>query len=512
MATPSYRAAEKQVADAEAALQSRYGKGVSATYTCSVCSRFSHDHADHDVKDCTMSPISSDEYKDRLADQLADLQNVLSEHDKVSQLGEALDEQKEAGDLRLVKLGALMQKIKRIQKRLKNALVERSTAAADDREFFDAVVQLHVQLDNLGISNVMSPSPTAVDSESEDEVPPPRAPYIYTPMPSPRPSTPPPRTTGSGLTSPPRLKEQPGVIIIHETSGDICGGSPDGNKIIRCMKSVDCGEFSASQGGIKFLQTKNKLFTFLSICCPTDTMYTHVAILYRLAPTLKYHLDNLTKMKNHFTSFAAFFKEFELLVYPDLESIVQMKIAKFSQGTRTVRSYYSDFAYLLNEIGMEEDRFVLHFIDNLSDARIKNAMQARPLSIAEDSMKAIADHASRMEELSTNGKENKQSSVASVDKQQKRDKGKKTVSVANASTSSYWEDQRKQALEKARETSIKNCVMCAGNHKFESIAECSVKRCLFCDKNTRQRGAHFSILCKRAPSNARDLKAAFDQA
>ena len=72
-----------------------------------------------------MSPISSDEYKDRLADQLADLRNVLSEHDKVSQLGEALDEQKEAGDLRLVKLGALMQKIKRIQKRLKNALEER---------------------------------------------------------------------------------------------------------------------------------------------------------------------------------------------------------------------------------------------------------------------------------------------------------------------------------------------------------------------------------------------------
>ena len=211
MATPSYRAAEKQVADAEAALQSRYGKGVSATYTCSVCSRFSHDHADHDVKDCTMSPISPDEYKDRLADSLADLQNVLSEHNKVSQLGEALDEQKEAGDLRLVKLGALMQKIKRIQ----NALEECLTAAADDREFFYIVVQLHVQLDNLGISNVMSQSPTAVDSESEEDLPPPRAPYIYTLMPSPRPSTPPPRTAGSGLTSPPRLKEQPGVTITH---------------------------------------------------------------------------------------------------------------------------------------------------------------------------------------------------------------------------------------------------------------------------------------------------------
>ena len=506
MATPSYRAAEKQVADAEAALQSRYGKGVSATYTCSVCSRFSHDHADHDVKDCTMSPISSDKYKDRLADQLADLQNVLSEHDKVSQLGEALDEQKEAGDLRLVKLGALMQKIKRIQKRLKNALEERSTAAADDREFFDAVVQLHVQLDNLGISNVMSPSPTAVDSESEDEVPPPRAPYIYTPMPSPRPSTPPPRTTGSGLTSPPRLKEQPGVTIIHATSGDICGGSPDGNKIVKVMKSVDCGGFSASQGGINFLQAKNKLFTFLSICCAMDTMYTQVGILYRLAPTLKHHLDELTSKTSYFTSFEMFFKHFELLVYPDLDAIVQMKVAKFAQGSRTVRTYYSDMAYLLKEINQDEDRFVLQFIDNLSNEEIKKAMRARPVSIANDSMKAIAEHASRMEALSTNSKQN----VSSVNKHKKRESAK--MSIATTTVNDYWQRQRNEATEKARENSIKSCVMCAGNHKFSSFETCGTETCYFCHRRVKAKGGHFSILCSQAPSDRSKLKAAFEQA
>ena len=217
----------------------------------------------------------------------------------------------------------------------------------------------------------MSPSPTAVDSESKDDVPLSRAPYIYTPMPPPRTSMPPPRTTGSGLTSPPRLKDQPGMKIVHETVGDICGGSPDGDNIIKCMKSVDCGKFSASQGGVKFLQAKNKLFTFLSICCPTDTMYTHIAILYRLAQTLKHHLNNLLAKKSYFTSFAAFFEEFELLLYPDLDSIVEMKILKFAQGTHTVRAYYLEFAYLLNQIRMEEDRFILQIIDNLSYSHIK---------------------------------------------------------------------------------------------------------------------------------------------
>ena len=73
-------------------------------------------------------------------------------------------------------------------------------------------------------------------------------------------------------------------------------------------------------------------------------------------------------------------------------------------------------------------------------------MQARALSITGDSIKAIADHASRMEELSANGIG---SSVASVDKQRKCDKGAKSVSVATANISPYWETQCKQGAEKA---------------------------------------------------------------
>ena len=73
-------------------------------------------------------------------------------------------------------------------------------------------------------------------------------------------------------------------------------------------------------------------------------------------------------------------------------------------------------------------------------------MQARALSITGDSIKAIADHASRMEELSANGIG---SSVASVDKQCRRNKGAKSVSVATANISPYWETQCKQGAEKA---------------------------------------------------------------
>ena len=159
-------------------------------------------------------------------------------------------------------------------------------------------------------------------------------------------------------------------------------------------------------------------------------MYTHVAILYRLAPTLKYHLDELTTKTSYFTSFKMFFKHFELLVYPDLDAIVQMKVAKFAQGSRTVRTYYSDMAYLLKEINVDEDRFVLQFIDNLSNEEIKKAMRARPVSIAKDSMKATADHASHMEELSANSKQ----SVSSVDKHKKRKTGKTSIATTTVNS------------------------------------------------------------------------------
>ena len=120
----------------------RYGQGVSATYVCSKCSRFAYQHADHDVKNCSLPAITADGYAARLAKQIDDLQGVLSDRDKMTQMETALEEQKELSDLRMVKLGAFMQKVKRIQKRMKNAFKERTTAACDNREFFKQLVEV----------------------------------------------------------------------------------------------------------------------------------------------------------------------------------------------------------------------------------------------------------------------------------------------------------------------------------------------------------------------------------
>ena len=428
-AAPTYRAVEKDVADAELRLQARYGQGISATYVCSTCSRFAYEHPDCNVKDCRESVLIPEEYETRLVDQLQDLQNVLDEKEKADKLAAAFDEQKEESDARLVKLGAFMQKHKRITKRLQKAIQERTATASTNEEFLEDAKQICKALRDLKISKVLSPSLRDIDEDSNDD-PPPRAPVIPTPpavAPAPRPPhvtpappphvtpaptphvtpappPPPPPPTTTPKTSPPKLREQPGVTIIHSNDGDVCGGVPDGDKTMKALKSVDCGAFNTTQGGINFLKAKNKLFSFFQTCCAQDTMYTLVAILSRLSPDLKCQIEQLQEKKNHFTSFEAFFREFEKLIYPDLETILLTEINAFKQGKKSVRTYYTQFKYLLNELGVDEDRYVLQFIRNLTDPVIREAMRARPIAIAEDKMKSVADHAIRMEETETEEK------------------------------------------------------------------------------------------------------------
>ena len=175
-AAPTYRAVEKDVADAESKLQKRYGQGISATYVCSTCSRFAHEHPDCNVKDCNESVLIPEEYETRLVGQLQDLQNVLDERERANALAKALDDQKEDGDARLVKLGAFLQKKRRIERRLEVALQERKTAASTDAEFLAAVTAATKALKELDISKMLSPS-----DDDDDVVAPPRAPDIATP-------------------------------------------------------------------------------------------------------------------------------------------------------------------------------------------------------------------------------------------------------------------------------------------------------------------------------------------
>ena len=180
-------------------------------------------------------------------------------------------------------------------------------------------------------------------------LPPPPAGFVHQPgaypmTPLPFPTLPRPSYPPHPLTQPPKLYEPaPGVIILHETRGNMVGGCPDGKVVLKTTKGSDLKHFSAKLSGVKFVSAKKKLFHFLETICSQDTIYTHIAILSRIAPLFDHRMDQLKLKTEYFTSFKMFFDEFQNMVFPDLDAIVIRELHQHKQGNRTVREYHNSF-------------------------------------------------------------------------------------------------------------------------------------------------------------------------
>ena len=51
----AYRDIEKEIVKAEKEIRRQYGDGISATYICTTCWRYSTEHEDENVKGCKLS-------------------------------------------------------------------------------------------------------------------------------------------------------------------------------------------------------------------------------------------------------------------------------------------------------------------------------------------------------------------------------------------------------------------------------------------------------------------------
>ena len=168
-----------------------------------------------------------------------------------------------------------------------------------------------------------------------------------------------------------------------------------------------------------------------------------------------------------------------------------------------MRTYYTQFKYLRNELGVDENRYVLQFIRDLTDPIIREAMRARPIAIAEDKMRSVADHAMPMEETETGEKTN----VSSAQRVKHRNTRASINSTSVNFGTKYWVKQIDMAKTAASEASIKNCPMChililKGNTfnfqlkmplKLEMFVYCSMKHCLPHFRKERKKSIHWRI-------------------
>ena len=226
-----------------------------------------------------------------------------------------------------------------------------------------------------------------------------------------------------------------------------------------------------------------------------------------------------------------FFKEFQERLYPDLQNILINEVLNFRQGVKTVRQYHSNFVNLLKEIKADEKHYLAHFVNNLADPEIRDAMEKRQTPIHMDSMSSIAEHASRIEET----------------KSRKQKMNRKTLPTANVSTASscnnnnnnnnnadddddddddnnnninnnnneltlpdHLEDQKNRALQKFRNYELRCCIACfCRHHAVGDLDMCEIKVCRFCNTPMLDhRVGHLSALCDEAPSTKQEFFAA----
>ena len=131
--------------------------------------------------------------------------------------------------------------------------------------------------------------------------------------------------------------------------------------------------------------------------------------------------------------------------------------------------------YLLNGLGVDENRYVLQFIRNLTVPVIREAIRARPIAIAEDEMKSVAGHAIRMKETDTEEK----SSVSSAQRVKQCNSGTTISSTTANFSNKSWTRQIEDAKAATSEASISNCPMCAGRHRID---QCTATEYLFCKR------------------------------
>ena len=321
--------------------------------------------------------------------------------------------------------------------------------------------------------------------------------------------------------------------MIHEYDGPLCGGYPDGDKVLKMQNKMSVS-FSSKMSGVVFVTAKKALFKLFESCYPKDTMYTHIALLQLCAPTLDGELEMMTKIVGTFTSFEAFFSAFERRIYPDLKSILEKELREFSQGKEAARTYYLRYQELLHQCKKEPNDYILQFISGLADPGIREDMRKRPVGLHDDTLKNVAEHAIRIEETGARPKQGFDSnkSIAAVNKGENgatsgrktgrgrgRGRGKGQVggqngaNIAATSTTTSNSNGRNEAENEAEYNNkmeslgFDSCAGCFGNHEFDWYYKNCERdpKCGFCKRGIFTKGGHASLDCFFRPSNREEM-------
>ena len=203
-------------------------------------------------------------------------------------------------------------------------------------------------------------------------------------------------------TLPPRA-EYPGFQektcpLLHRTDGQMCGGTPDSDKVLRANKILTA-KFKASDDALKYLEQRRLFVNEIRCYFSGETLYTLLSIFALKASDHFKVFSPLFDLHCYFTSFLHFLKEFEMRIFPNLQSVALATLHTRTQKEKeSVNAYYNEFVDLVTILDRDPNDYLNEFLAGLRNQHIATTAGEHYYPPGERSLLKVMEHASHIEQ------------------------------------------------------------------------------------------------------------------
>ena len=195
----------------------------------------------------------------------------------------------------------------------------------------------------------------------------------------------------------PGYKDYPGVVLLHERGGTVCGGTPNGDKVIKGSKLIKT-VFVAEDEPLQYLEKRRRFCDEISSFMSGEDIYTILGIFRQSAACYYKTLTKLFKNEGTYTSFLNFLRTFEHTLFPSMDAVATGALHSRVQGDKeSVTDYYTDYSDLIYIIGRNEDDYINQWLAGLHSRPIAHVVANKIYDQGQRTLENIANHASHVE-------------------------------------------------------------------------------------------------------------------
>ena len=186
--------------------------------------------------------------------------------------------------------------------------------------------------------------------------------------------------------------------LLHRTDGQLCGGAPDSDKVLRANKILTA-KFKASDSAMKYLEQRRIFVNEIRCYFSGETIYTLLSIFALRASEHFKVFSPMFDLHCHFTSFLHFLKEFEMRIFPNLQSVALATLhTRTQKESESVVFFYNEFVDLIAILDRDPNDYLNEFLAGLRNQHIAITAGEQYYPPGERTLLKVMEHASHIEQ------------------------------------------------------------------------------------------------------------------